>query len=139
MYERPRRAIADLEAIAGTMCIASSAACVLLALSGCANVASRITDPTATDVPAAWSVTSAAAAPAATALVEWWARGGLLRIVIATAASYGLSGVMGVPYSFDWSISLLALVFSAFIGVVFGYFLARSAARVEPMEAPRHE
>jgi len=67
------------------------------------------------------------------------ALGGLVGIVIATAASYGLSGAMGVPYSFDLSINLLALVFSAFIGVVFGYFPARSAARMDPIEALRHE
>jgi putative ABC transport system permease protein len=67
------------------------------------------------------------------------ALGGLVGIVVATAASYGLSGVMGVPYSFDLSINLLALVFSAFIGVVFGYFPARSAARMDPIEALRHE
>ena len=67
------------------------------------------------------------------------ALGGLVGIIIATAASYGLSSVMGVPYSFDLSINLLALVFSAFIGVVFGYFPARSAARMDPIEALRHE
>ncbi len=67
------------------------------------------------------------------------ALGGLVGIAFATAASYGLSRVMGVPYSFDLSINLLALVFSAFIGVVFGYFPARSAARMDPIEALRHE
>jgi putative ABC transport system permease protein len=67
------------------------------------------------------------------------ALGGLVGIVIATAASYGLSAVMAVPYSFDLSINLLALVFSAFIGVIFGYFPARSAARMDPIEALRHE
>jgi putative ABC transport system permease protein len=67
------------------------------------------------------------------------ALGGLVGIAIATAASYGLSGLMGVPYSFDLSINLLALLFSAFIGVVFGYFPARGAARMDPIEALRHE
>jgi len=67
------------------------------------------------------------------------ALGGLVGIVIATAASYGLSGLMGVPFSFDASINVLALVFSAFIGVVFGYFPARGAARMDPIEALRHE
>jgi len=67
------------------------------------------------------------------------ALGGLVGIVIATAASYALSGMMNVPYAFDLSINLLALVFSAFIGVIFGYFPARSAARMDPIEALRHE
>ncbi len=65
--------------------------------------------------------------------------GGLVGILIATAASYVLSGVMAVPYAFDVSINVLALVFSAGIGVVFGYFPARRAARMDPIEALRHE
>jgi putative ABC transport system permease protein len=67
------------------------------------------------------------------------ALGGLVGIVLATIASYFLSGVMGVPYAFDPTINLLALVFSAGIGVLFGYFPARSAARMDPIEALRHE
>jgi putative ABC transport system permease protein len=67
------------------------------------------------------------------------ALGGLIGIVIATGASWGLAGAMGVPYSFDLSINVLALVFSAAIGVVFGYFPARRAAQMDPIEALRHE
>jgi putative ABC transport system permease protein len=60
-------------------------------------------------------------------------------IVIATGASYVGSLMMAVPYVFDPTINLLSLVFSAFIGVVFGYFPARRAARMDPIEALRHE
>jgi putative ABC transport system permease protein len=67
------------------------------------------------------------------------ALGGVVGIVIATGASYALAGVMGVPYEFDAAINVLALVFSAGIGVVFGYFPARRAARMDPIEALRHE
>ena len=67
------------------------------------------------------------------------ALGGVIGIVIATGASYVLSGVMGVPYAFDPSINLLSLVFSAGIGVLFGYFPARRAAQMDPIEALRHE
>jgi putative ABC transport system permease protein len=67
------------------------------------------------------------------------ALGGVIGIVIATAASWGLSGLMGVPYVFDPTINLLSLVFSAAIGVLFGYFPARRAARMDPIEALRHE
>ena len=67
------------------------------------------------------------------------ALGGLVGIAIATLASYALAGVMGVPYVFDASINVLSLVFSAAIGVMFGYFPARRAAHMDPIEALRHE
>jgi putative ABC transport system permease protein len=67
------------------------------------------------------------------------ALGGVIGVVIATGASYGLSIYMAVPYAFDVYINVLALVFSAGIGVLFGYFPARRAARMDPIEALRHE
>ncbi len=67
------------------------------------------------------------------------ALGGVIGVLIATAASYGLSLWMAVPYVFDPSINLLALLFSAGIGVLFGYFPARRAAQMDPIEALRHE
>ncbi|MDI3509934.1 ABC transporter permease [Hydrogenophaga bisanensis] len=67
------------------------------------------------------------------------ALGGLIGIVLATAASIGLSAVMDIPYSFNAGINLLSFVFSAGIGVVFGYFPARRAAQLNPIDALRHE
>jgi putative ABC transport system permease protein len=67
------------------------------------------------------------------------ALGGLIGVLIATLASWGGARAMAVPYGFDVGINVLALVFSAFIGVVFGYFPARRAARMDPIEALRHE
>ncbi|QQS55128.1 MAG: ABC transporter permease [Candidatus Competibacteraceae bacterium] len=65
--------------------------------------------------------------------------GGVVGITLATLASIGLAKVMQVPYIFDPGINLLSFVFSAVIGVVFGYFPARRAARLDPIDALRHE
>ncbi len=65
--------------------------------------------------------------------------GGIVGVIIATVASYWLSTLMGVPYAFDLSINVLAMLFSALIGVVFGFFPARNAARMDPIVALRHE
>ena len=45
----------------------------------------------------------------------------------------------GGPFTPDWSVAVLAFVFSAFIGIIFGYFPARAAARMDPIEALRHQ
>jgi putative ABC transport system permease protein len=67
------------------------------------------------------------------------ALGGVIGVLIATVASYFLAGVMNVPYAFDVTINVLALLFAAGIGVVFGYFPARRAAQMDPIVALRHE
>ena len=65
--------------------------------------------------------------------------GGVVGITLATLASLGLAKVMQVPYVFDPGINLLSFLFSAAIGVIFGYFPARRAARLDPIDALRHE
>ena len=67
------------------------------------------------------------------------ALGGLIGIVLATGASIGLSALMNVPYQFNLSVNLLSFLFSAAIGVLFGFFPARRAARLNPIDALRHE
>lgn len=65
--------------------------------------------------------------------------GGIFGILLALAASYGLSVFMAIPLVFNIWVIFLSFIFSAFIGVVFGYFPARKAARLDPIVALRHE
>ena len=67
------------------------------------------------------------------------ALGGLIGLLLALAASLGLSALLKLPFEFMPGINLLAFVFSAAIGIVFGFMPARRAARLDPIEALRHE
>jgi len=65
--------------------------------------------------------------------------GGLVGIILAFALSVSLSSAFGLPFAFDPFINLLSFGISALIGMVFGYFPARRAAALDPIEALRHE
>ncbi|MBE0483957.1 MAG: ABC transporter permease [Bacterioplanes sp.] len=65
--------------------------------------------------------------------------GGLMGVLLAIALSFGLSWWMSIPYVFDAGITLTAFAFSALVGVVFGYFPARRAARMNPIDALRSQ
>ena len=65
--------------------------------------------------------------------------GGLLGLLLALISTIILAPLLQVPFIFDPKINLLAFFFSAVIGVVFGYFPARAAASLNPIEALRHE
>ena len=67
------------------------------------------------------------------------ALGGLAGLVLATGASIAIAQLMQVPFLFNPGINLLAFAFSAAIGVIFGFVPARRAARLDPIEALRHE
>jgi putative ABC transport system permease protein len=65
--------------------------------------------------------------------------GGILGILLALAGSVALTSWLAVPFAVDPGIVALAFFFSGMVGVVFGYAPARKAARLDPIEALRHE
>ena len=65
--------------------------------------------------------------------------GGLLGIVLALGLCLGLAQIIHVPFNFNLQINVIAFLFSAAVGILFGYAPARRAARLNPIDALRHE
>ena len=65
--------------------------------------------------------------------------GGVAGILIAIAAAAGIAQLLKVPLILDLGMILLAFLFAVAVGVVFGFFPARKAARLDPIEALRYE
>ena len=65
--------------------------------------------------------------------------GGVVGIVLGLASCAIAAPMLGVPLVFDPVIMVIAVAFSGAIGIIFGYFPARKAARLDPIEALRHE
>lgn len=65
--------------------------------------------------------------------------GGIVGIMLAFGLCAGLAELIQVKFVFNGQINLIAFIFSAAVGVLFGFTPARRAARLDPIEALRHE
>jgi len=65
--------------------------------------------------------------------------GGFIGLVIGELASFGLSRLGDWDFFIDPATVTLALGFSAFVGIVFGVWPARTAAKLQPVDALRFE
>jgi ABC-type antimicrobial peptide transport system permease subunit len=65
--------------------------------------------------------------------------GGALGVIFGWIASFGVSHFAGINTQVSLSAVILAFGVSAAIGIIFGYYPARRAASLNPIEALRYE
>src|SRR5690606_11332008 len=65
--------------------------------------------------------------------------GGLIGILLGLLLAWLATSGLQVPFIVDPTIVVVAFVFSALVGIVFGYFPARRAAALNPIEALRRQ
>lgn len=65
--------------------------------------------------------------------------GGIVGIALALVTSWALASVLEIPFILNPLVVIVAFLFSAAVGVIFGFFPARKAARLDPIDALRHE
>ena len=65
--------------------------------------------------------------------------GGMVGIALGLVAAYEIAAHFGWPFVIHGRVLLVSVGFSALVGIVFGFFPARKAARLDPIDALRFE
>lgn len=65
--------------------------------------------------------------------------GGIVGIGLGLGLAAAVAPVLGIPFVFNLDIILIAFLFSGLVGVIFGFFPARRAALMNPIDALRYE
>lgn len=65
--------------------------------------------------------------------------GGIIGIFLGVGIGVGAAMLFDLPLIFNIPIVITAFIFSTTVGIVFGYFPAQKAARLNPIDALRHE
>lgn len=65
--------------------------------------------------------------------------GGIIGIFLGLGIGYTIVNMMQLPFIINNQIIVISFVFSTLIGIIFGYFPARKAARLNPIDALRYE
>jgi putative ABC transport system permease protein len=65
--------------------------------------------------------------------------GGIVGMLLGLVGSAIAAHFLGIPFILNLTVVIIAFLFSGAVGVMFGYFPAYKAARLNPIDALRHE